>query len=123
MDSKIDYKLYKDWLLVTITGTYNADDWKDLKFFKTLIAQCQTTGCQKILIDARELKGDIPIIERFEYGENIALVSEGNYIFAMVGPKEQILPDKFFENVATNRGAIVKVTADIDEAHQWLETK
>ena len=40
---------------------------------------------------------------------------------AIVGPGDTAWSDPFFEDVAVNRGGIVKMTTELNEALEWLE--
>lgn len=80
-------------------------------------------GKNKILCDERKLRYSLSIFETFELAEaeakhlstapRIAIVFNSNYTEYA----------RFFETAAINRGLIVKVTTDIDEAKKWLAVK
>ena len=60
------------------------------------------------------------VISRFQVAEYGALSLDFLNRFALVNHADVLLPDKFVENVATNRGMDLKIFTDFDAAEQWL---
>lgn len=111
------------YLLVEVSGEFLYST--DQEFFAELIESCFDNNRSNLLLDARNLKGDLSTFQRY----NIALsvtnkirknFDKGIIRIAVVGAEPLIDPDRFAETVATNRGLIIKVTTDIEEALNWL---
>ncbi len=54
-----------------------------------------------------------------EYGANVIQ----HLKVAMLAREDHILPDRFFENAAVNRGVSVKLFTDADKAIGWLQKR
>jgi len=83
----------------------------------------------KILLDGRELTGDLNTIQRFLYGEFTAH-AVARYIrergvprapqFAYVLHEPVLDPQRFGETVAVNRGMWVQAFVNLEDALGWL---
>ena len=117
-------------LRVVVRGEFSLSEAKRT-FLEVLDAVAQhKTG--KVLFDGRELRGKPKSIERFYYGEFAAqetrrLITEHRVFrapwFAYVLRKPVLDPHKFGETVAVNRGMIVKVFENLEDALKWLEPR
>jgi hypothetical protein len=58
---------------------------------------------------------------RFDLARYVAETVPPNFRFSILETPKQLARDRFGENVMVNRGASVKVTADLGEALAWLE--
>jgi hypothetical protein len=61
-----------------------------------------------------------PIIERFDIASYVGETQTRGTRIAVLLSEKQMLPDKFDENVAVNRGGNVITTTDLKEALEWL---
>ncbi|MBI3150899.1 MAG: hypothetical protein HYZ21_02095 [Chloroflexi bacterium] len=82
---------------------------------------CKRESLDKVLVDLREIRGHISIVDRYELGKEIAKV---------IGPKIKVaavaqmnLINYLMENSAVNRGAKIRVFTEIKKALEWLEVK
>jgi hypothetical protein len=80
----------------------------------------------RILIDARNITGDLSTMQRFEFSEAVVQLYSCKpagcaALIALVGNEPLLDPDRFGETVAVNRAVPVKVTTDIKEALDWLK--
>ncbi len=114
------------YLYLTITGVYDLVSAK--RITEQLFEACRSHGMPKGLVDIRSVEGEISTIERFEYAEFFVRcqrdyrTQEGKLIrLACFGTEPFVDPDRFGLTVALNRGAILLVTTDIDEALKWLD--
>lgn len=117
------------YLYVEVGGTFEIKQAKQLT--QNVLDTVFEYNLPKILFDARQLKGGISIMQRFEYGTFLS--STLLKVFASsreIRPKMAVVADKsildserFVELVARNRGAVIKVTDNIDEAYEWLGEK
>jgi len=71
-----------------------------------------------VLCDARSVPSPIGTSEKFEAGTELARTADRRLIFAVVASAD--LVDYFFETVARNRGASVKVFTNEATALHWL---
>jgi hypothetical protein len=115
------------YLLVTLTGEYQADSARQI-FAQTLDA-CVEHKLQRVLMDIRSLKTKMPIttLDRYQFVEALAQSRIDHLAwgleslqFALVETEDQIDPKRFGETVAANRGVNAKATTDIADALAWL---
>jgi hypothetical protein len=86
--------------------------------FTQLGNACSQHGLCKVLLDARELEVRMETMDLFRSGSDLAGIAEPGFRAALVARPELI--DRFFEDVAANRGACVRVFTDAEEARAWL---
>jgi hypothetical protein len=91
-----------------------------MKVVDAMVGACAEAACPKILLDCRRMRGTISVIERFDMAEYGARVIPSRIKVAMLGRKDQILPDRFFESAAVSRGVHVQVFTREEEATGWL---
>ena len=112
---------------VEVRGQFSLEEAK-----RTFLATLDSVGqhrARRVLIDGLGLTGDPEVMERFFYGEFAAVESarvarELNMPrpwFAYVLEEPVLDPRRFGENVASNRGMIVKVFENREEALKWLQ--
>jgi stage II sporulation SpoAA-like protein len=115
-------------LEVEVSGQFSLEEAKR-NFLETLEGVGRH-GATKVLIDGRGLKGDPEVMERFFYGEFAATetaraAGERNLPrvprFAYVLEEPVLDPRRFGETVASNRGMIIKVFDNREEALEWLQ--
>jgi hypothetical protein len=115
----IRFDLAGDQLRARISGRF------DVRIAKSdlgrVVKETHQRGVEKVLIDIRELEGDITILERFMLVEELATLTRGDVAVAIVDSPDRVWPDRFFETVAANRGARVKVVTDLVDAVTWLD--
>lgn len=58
---------------------------------------------------------------RFDFGSFMSEARPGSIRIAFVGAEEAVWPDRFLQAVAVNRGVLVRVTIDEEEATEWLK--
>ena len=114
-------------LEVEVRGEFSLEEAK-----RTFLETLESVGrhaATKVLFDGRTLIGEPAVMERFYYGEFAAAetaraASERRMPrvprFAYVLERPVLDPKRFGENVAANRGMIVKAFGDRDEALTWL---
>jgi len=86
---------------------------------KIILDECEKEKKYKILINALNVAGtNIPTMDRFFIGEEIAKVIGPKIKIAVVWPEQDI--DKFGETVAVNRGGFIRVLGNIASAEKWL---
>ena len=112
-------------LSVDASGDFSLEDAK-LAFLEMLGAVAQYKA-EKILLDGRNVNGNPRDIERFYYGEFAAretrkIVVEHKIVprFAYVLHEPLRDPARLGETVAMNRGMVIKVFENPEDATEWL---
>ncbi len=116
----------ENYLLAEVSGEF--DYTIDHEFFPELIDSCFAYNRPKLLLDAINLKGFLSTFQRYNIALSVTNTIRKNFDkgiiqIAVVGTEPLIDPDKFGETVATNRGLILKVTTDMEEALKWLQSE
>jgi hypothetical protein len=113
------------FLSVDASGDFSLEDAK-LAFLEMLGAVVQYKA-EKILLDGRNVNGNPRDIERFYYGEFAAretrnIVVEHKIVprFAYVLHEPLRDPARLGETVAMNRGMVIKVFENPEDATEWL---
>jgi hypothetical protein len=115
-----------DLLKVDARGRFSLKDAK--RTFLEMLEAAALHKSKKVLFDGRKLLGKPETMERFYYGEfaaqtvahfedrGVSPVTQFAYVL-----KEPVLdPLRFGENVAVNRGMLVKAFDNLDDAVEWL---
>ncbi|HEX2697253.1 MAG TPA: hypothetical protein VHM28_06050 [Anaerolineales bacterium] len=108
-----------NYLFVEIAGLYSLK--LILSTIQKISDNCQHDNLGKVLVDLRELEGDLSIIDRFEIGVEVARVIGPKIKVAAVARRSII--NYMAETVAVNRGANLKVFSEMGKALNWLEEK
>ena len=102
---------------MNIIGKYHY--WDLIKYPKIVRNQCLKSRTFKILINARQLViTDMPIVDQFFLGEHLAEVLRDHIKIAIVW--NGIHNSRFFQAVATNRSALLRVFRSEKNAEIWL---
>jgi hypothetical protein len=114
---QLDYSFdaRSDCLLVKVGGTFEVNAAKAL--VDAIAVQCRQSDHRCVLVDAMEVDGEPSAIDRYAVGVRVAEMLR-MVKTAVVYPEQRI--NKLAENVAVNRGALLLVTGDRDEALRWL---
>jgi hypothetical protein len=114
-------------LHVIISGKFSLAEAKTS--FIGMLDSVSRNKAHKVLIDGRDLKGNLKVMERFYYGEFVAHAVarsvEGGGIsyppkFAYLLTPPIRDPGRFGETVAANRGMFMRTFENIDDAFAWL---
>lgn len=112
-------ELQKDrYLFVRFSGEFQLSD--ALKHFKTIAQDCARLNLSLALFDAREITGEINILARHAMGEALAEHRDQIRRLAMLVRPDQLLPDRFMQTVARNRGFFGVGFTEMAEAEAWL---
>jgi hypothetical protein len=104
-------------LTVTFAGVYTFTELKDL--IEVIKAAADRAGCDRALLDARDVAGQMTESEKFFVGSKIAEVFGSKLKAAIVMPPGDVT--KMGEMAAVNRGARILVTESYDDAAAWLQ--
>jgi hypothetical protein len=115
-----------DLLRVDATGEFSLDEAK--RTFLEMMEAVSLHKTTRVLFDGRTVTGSPETMERFYYGEFAAQTvlqyqrKSGSRTprFAYVLREPVLDPQKFGETVAVNRGMVIKVCDNIEEALEWL---
>ncbi len=123
MAYNLKFDVEGDILRVTATGQRTFENV--LTMAQEIRAACVEKDRKKVLIDVRDLEGRLS--EMGEYlvpAEHFPKIRDRSVITtcAIVDRGEDRDRDKFFENVAVNRGFNLQIFSDPDAAVAWLRT-
>jgi hypothetical protein len=115
-----------DLLRINATGEFSLDEAK--RNFEETIEAVARHKPKAVLFDGRAVTGNLQAMERFYCGEFAAQLALDYALrsasaaprFAYVFREPVLDPKKFGETVARNRGMVVKVCDNLDEALEWL---
>jgi len=118
MASEIRVEKVDDYLRVTYTGPFRLEEAR--RTVDAMVTGCARERCERVLLDCREMTGDMSVINRFDVAQYGSLTIPRSVRIALLGRPDQILPDRFFENAARNRGVKVTVFTEGSDAVAWL---
>ena len=124
MAMQYDIESHPTYLRAACSGSYAYEDVR--RVYEDAIATASARDVPKILIDMREVVGDIPTMERFNLGSYLAELclehqKSARFRIAVIGKAPLIGPERFGENVARNRGVLGLATTNLDEVREFLE--
>ncbi len=119
MDVQVTLKSEPRHLHIVCTGHYHLATCNAL--IQQVREECERTGCYHVLLDLRELLGPMPDFQRFQLGERAAKELPPQCRLGIICRPEEI--NRFFENVATNRGLKTFVGPDLEVVWEWLWKK
>ncbi|HEY6865404.1 MAG TPA: hypothetical protein VI319_16040 [Burkholderiales bacterium] len=92
-----------------------------MRTLRALIDTCRRDGIARVLIDTRDVAGNVPILDRSDIGKIMANTQGPPIAFAVVCRPERVTPERFLQVVANNRGGTVKVVTEPGEGFLWLQ--
>jgi hypothetical protein len=116
MQLELSYRQDGDVLFCEARGPYSLAAF--LHLADQVSAERQARGAARVLVDIRNVSGEIPHLDRYRLGIYVAEKPKHAERLAVVARREII--NWMFENVATNRGLPTCVTADQRYAENWL---
>lgn len=119
LSSDIIYEENENYLQIRYRGYKNIEEFFDS--LEKALDICKKRKYSNLILDLFDVDfSKIQEMDRFYAGEKIAyLFNKPNLIkIAVLAPKEN--QDKFAENVAANRGAILKAFSDKNDALDWI---
>mgnify|MGYP001765453983 CR=1 FL=1 len=124
---KYEMKIEPRFLYARLSGGFSLKEAKSA--FLVLMDTIAENRCGNVLVDGREVTGNIRLLERFLYGEFVAntvhkYMKNGldcNPRFAYVLEPPILDPQKFGETVAKNRGMKVKAFDRLRDAIEYIE--
>ena len=120
MPQTMHIKQQKGYLYVEVSGSF--DERKAYEFIRQILKSTDQYRIFKVLVDIRDINGPISTTSRFSLAKFLATQRTPHMQMAVVESPGQVEEQRFFENVAVNRGSLVKVfTTSTDEALKWLK--
>lgn len=117
MYSRYSFERKRAYLAMNISGEYNY--WDLIKYPKIIRNLCLKERIFKILVNTTELElGRMPVVEQFFLGEHIAEVLRDHIKIAVVW--NGLYRSRFFQSVATNRSALLRIFRSTKNAEIWL---
>jgi hypothetical protein len=110
----------EDDLLIVRTRGFDESLAEVRDYNRAVKKEAERLGCTKILADERELEYRLSVIETYQLAEDLADLVDAFQKIALVTHTNNREAADFWENVAANRGARVKVFYTIDLARSWL---
>lgn len=118
----ISYEARDGYLYVRAGGEYNPS--AELTAFSEMIRKARSYGLTRILYSIIHLTGfdadQSSVMARYETAKRMAEMVPNDFKVVFLTTAKQIRKDRFGETVMVNRGVTVKVTADLQEAFEWL---
>lgn len=125
----MDYVIHLDEenKIVTAIAKGDWDYGTDNTMIRQIMEKVDVTGVQRVLLDIRELRFTLPIIQIFERAKELRVERQkfnktsarAAIVYSKGDPRveEDML---FFENAARNRNLPYQVFKDMDAAREWL---
>jgi hypothetical protein len=104
------------YLRLTLSGPSSRGGF--IRALTDVIAAAKSRQIWRVLCDATAVPHPVSTSEKYEVGAELARTADRRMVFAVVARSEMI--DHFFETVARNRGASVRVFVNEATALQWL---
>ena len=116
MGFKLQINEMDAYLSIKAIGSYTLPDLRD--FLDRAAEEAEKRGYRPVLLDIYEVTGSVPILDMFELVEHCASVWNRRIRVAILTRDGGL--DKFFENVARNRGIALAIVPNQDAALAWL---
>ncbi|MBA3582541.1 MAG: hypothetical protein H0W44_08845 [Gammaproteobacteria bacterium] len=107
-----------DWVEYTVAGEFPMPLM--LERAQHAVTPCQDHQIYKMLFDMRGLEGHLTIAQRYWLSSELPHFWDSRLQTAVLGLHHQVLPSRFGEKVANNRGVYLKVFTDYSALLQWL---
>jgi hypothetical protein len=116
----IRFRTDKGILFVTITGKLSVDDVLEVLSETARVVNDQTV--RRVLGDVRSADVDVSTNDVFRCTVSLADMFPNHVKYALVFSPEtfRIEEATFAEDVAVNRGVLLKMFTELSEAHDWL---
>ncbi len=118
MDDPYSIRIEKDHVLIVDPPDYEVHWSEQQNKLIEISAACQEAGSQKVLVRGTTTKVKLTRMQMFEMAKEVA---RRQLVIAFVLHHDASVDDeRFFENVANNRGAPVAFFTEETEARNWL---
>jgi hypothetical protein len=118
----IDHQIQDEGSILKVKAVGTCDNLGQLKEFMLAMHQAAlSAGLTRVLVDERELRYHLSITDSFKSGKFVAETAPLGSKIAVVCSLEGKVGTKFWETVAVNRGLMVRVFDDVEDAEEWLQ--
>jgi hypothetical protein len=118
----VTYEARDGYLYVGVAGEFNPS--RSRGRITTMLETLLLWGHDRVLWDISRVTGfeveRVSVMYRFDASQLIASSLPKDFKLAVLQTPAQLDPERFGETVMSNRGVMVKVTTDLDEALEWL---
>jgi hypothetical protein len=111
------YENKGNYLLVEKFGVYSFESM--LSCLQKVNEYCKQENLSKVFFDLRDIEGTMGTLDRYELGKEVARIFGPKIKIAVASDPNQT--NYLAENSAVNRGARLKVFAEVKSAIDWLE--
>lgn len=121
--STLDFSTDPDnrYLLATLTGEFEPARARGR--LDEILSQGRKLEIKDIIMDIRAVRGDLSVLDTYNFSKYVATNLRPDERLVVLGTPEQTKPDKFGENVASNRGANAFGATTLEDALRWLGVK
>jgi hypothetical protein len=117
----IEYQIQDKNPVLKVKSAGTCDNLGQLKEYVLAMHRATlSAGVTKVLVDERELCYHLSTIDSYESGKFVAEMARFGIKIGVVCNSEGKADAKFWETVAVNRGAAVRVFDDVIAAEAWL---
>ncbi len=120
-ESHLEIIVCDGWLLARASGRYGQGGTRE--HLAAICRECSRRGCWRVLYDTRAFDGQVPIIDRYVLGAHFSAIADPRMRVALLDCEERITPQRFLEDVTRNRGLMMGIFTDFDQALAWLGMK
>ncbi|HOP06507.1 MAG TPA: hypothetical protein PLF13_04365 [candidate division Zixibacteria bacterium] len=109
---------------VTLTGRVTSNDLpRGGNFFDRYVQRCNEENTMKLLIDLSGLSLIVDQGDRMKAGLDAAEFKDMGLRLVLVLRKGQISDERYFETIASTRGASAITAESVEEARAWLNAE
>ena len=114
----LDVSIHEEpgYLVIGVEGSFEIGDMK--KMIQALVVESKKRGHDRALVDISRVEGPIKQFDRFLIGQHAAENWRAGLRVAVVYRAGEI--NRFAEEVATSRGANLRVVPDVQSGLHWL---
>ena len=117
----IKYTIKQDNDILKVESEGKCENFIELKkYLKALHEATISIGLKKVLVDETKLKYSLSTIQSYESGSFVAETAPSTVKIALVCRQDGWKEAKFWETVAVNRGARVKIFTGLEDAEKWI---
>lgn len=117
MNTQRTFEIKPNYILYTVTGNY-LGLIQTLEVFKEITELAEEHEMARVVFDITPVKKIPPVMDRYHLGVHAAKIWGERLKIAIITKPHEITG--FFENIAANRGALIKVLPNINTAESWL---
>lgn len=118
----IEYQIQVQGSLLVVVAKGADESFEQATTYSAAVIEAAISSqCKKILCDERQLDYQLSTFEIFNLAEYASQYAKHVVKIAIVCNSKHLNDGKFYETVSRNRGMIIRVTSDFEEAKRWLE--